>query len=235
MLPNNWLAFLVTFSVAVAWLRLNNFVAQRGWISSQLSRKIIHMGTGLFFVLCWPLFTTAPSSRYFAALIPLVITLQFVLVGTGVIKDEAAVESMSRSGDRREILRGPLYYGIVFVLLTVLYWYETPTGIAALMLMSGGDGLADIFGRRFGRVRLPWNQGKSVVGSLGMFLGGWIFIAGVLAVYILLKLMPPPLTTYLPGITLVTLAGTLVESLPLKDIDNLTVPLATVILAPLFF
>ena len=235
MLSNNWIAVLVTFIVAIAWLRLNNFAAQRGWISSQLSRKIIHMGTGLFFVLCWPLFSRSPSSPYIAALVPFVITIQFILVGTGFIKDEAAIESMSRTGDRREILRGPLYYGIVFVLLTVLYWYETPTGIVALMLMSGGDGLADVLGRRFGKVGLPWNKGKTLIGSLGMFLGGWLFAAGVLAVYIYLGLFPRPWVNYLPGVTLIALAGTLVESLPFQDVDNLTIPLAAVILAPLLF
>ena len=235
MISNNWIALLITFSVAVIWLRINNYASQKGWIPNQISRKIIHMGTGLFFVLCWPLFPDSPYSPYFAALVPLVITLQFILVGTGIIKDEAAVVSMSRSGDRREILRGPLYYGIVFVLLTVLYWFETPTGIVALMLMSGGDGLADILGRRFGRVHLPWNEDKTLMGSLGMFLGGWLFVAAVLAVYIYLGFFPRPWSNYLPGVTLIALAGTLVESLPFRDVDNLTIPLAAVILAPLLF
>lgn len=234
MLPNNWIALLITLAVSILWLRLNNYTVQRGWIDNQLSRKIIHMGTGLFFVLCWPLFTHSSSSPYFAALVPLLITVQFILVGIGIIRDQAAVESMSRSGDRREILRGPLYYGIVFVLLTALYWYETPTGIVALMLMSGGDGLADVLGRRFGRTPLPWNKAKTLMGSLGMFLGGWLFVAGVLAVYVSLGLFPQPWNSYLPGVTLVAFAGTLVESLPFKDIDNLTIPLTAIIFSPLF-
>jgi phytol kinase len=235
MLSNVWVSLLVTFVVAVSWLRINNLAAHRGWIPGQISRKIIHMGTGLFFVLCWPLFPNSPATPYIAALVPLLITIQFVLVGTGILKDESAIESMSRTGERREILRGPLYYGVVFVLLTILYWYESPTGIIALMLMSGGDGLADILGRKFGKARLPWNSEKSWAGSQGMFLGGWLFTAGVLAVYVYLGLFPQPLAAYLPGITLIALAGTIVESLPFKDIDNLTIPLVAVILAPLFF
>ena len=119
MLNNNFLALIVTFAVALCFLRFNDYMAHRGWISSHLSRKIIHIGTGPLFVLCWLLFTPALSSRFLAALVPLSITLQFALVGLGIMKDQAAVEAMSRSGDRREILRGPLYYGIVFVLLTV--------------------------------------------------------------------------------------------------------------------
>ena len=109
----NIIALLVTFALAIIWLRLNDFAAGKGWIESHLSRKIIHMGTGPLYVICWLLFTPAPLSRYLAALVPLAITAQFALVGTGIIKDEAAVQAMSRSGDRREILRGPHEVGRV--------------------------------------------------------------------------------------------------------------------------
>src|SRR5512143_2258850 len=126
MLDNYWLALLLTMVLAVAWLRLVDFIAQRGWVSGPFSRKIIHMGTGPLFVLCWLLFPAAPQSRWLAALVPLLITAQFILVGTGVMKDPAAVQAMSRTGDRREILRGPLYYGIAFIAITLLFWRDNP-------------------------------------------------------------------------------------------------------------
>jgi len=230
MLSNNLIALIITFILMLIWLRLNDFAAHRGWVNSHLSRKIIHMGTGPFFVLCWLLFTDAPISRYLAALVPLAITVQFFLVGSGVIKDEAAVRAMSRSGDRREILRGPLYYGIIFVLLTIVFWKDSPVGIVALMLMCGGDGLADILGRRMGKIPLPWNRGKSWAGSAGMFLGGWIFAILILAIYIAVNVFSGPFRAYLPALTLIAVVGTLIESLPFKDIDNITVTLAAVIL-----
>jgi dolichol kinase len=43
------------------------------------------------------------------------------------------------------------------------------------------------------------------------------------------------LTQYLLPVTLITLAATLVESLPLSDLDNLTVPAVAVILGHLLF
>jgi hypothetical protein len=100
-------------------------------------------------------FPKCAADRFIAAIVPLGITLQFFLVGVGAIKDQGAVDGMSRSGDRREILHGPLYYGIVFILLTTLFWYDSPIGITALMLLCGGDGLADIFGKRFPMRPLP--------------------------------------------------------------------------------
>jgi len=231
MLHNNVLALVVTFAVSLLWLRVNDFAAARGWVSSRLSRKIIHIGTGPLFVLCWLLFDDAPEAPYLAALVPLVITVQFALIGLGLIRDEAAVQAMSRSGDRREILRGPLFYGVVFVVLTVLYWKKTPTGIVALMLLCGGDGIADLVGRRWGKHPLPWSRQKTWEGSLAVFLGGWLLAAAVLGVYVAAGVFAGPWTAYWPALTVLALAAAVVESLPLHDVDNLTVPLVAVLLA----
>lgn len=235
MLSSNWLALLITFAVALAWLRINDFAAQRGWIGSRLSRKLIHIGTGPLFVLCWLLFTPVPASRYLAALVPLLFTLQFVLIGLGIVKDEASVQAMSRTGDRREILRGPVYYGLVFVVMTVLYWLESPIGMVALMLMCGGDGLADITGRRFGTRKLPWNAGKSWAGSLGMLVGGWILAVLILWIFVNSGVFPGSIADYLPALSVIALAGTIVESLPLKDVDNITVTISALLLGHLFW
>lgn len=235
MLPNNIIAMLVTFALALLWLRVNNFAAKKGWVSSDLSRKIIHMGTGPIFVLCWLLFQDTPDARFLAALVPFAITAQFILVGTGVLRDEAAVKAMSRTGDRREILRGPLFYGIVFVVVTLVFWDKSPVGMIALMLLCGGDGLADIVGRRYGREKIFWNQGKSWAGSLGMFVGGWLFATAILAAYIGAGVFPGPLSFYLPGLTLIAAVGTAVESLPFSDLDNFTVTSAALILGILIF
>ncbi len=229
MLSNNIIALVITFLVALIWLRINDYLAHKGIVESHLSRKIIHIGTGPLFVLCWLLFNDNPINKYLAALVPLAFTLQFLLIGIGVIKDEASVKAMSRTGDRREILRGPLYYGIIFVLLTIIYWKSSPVGIVGLMLMCGGDGLADIFGRKWGTQKIMWNKGKSWVGSAGMFLGGWVLSVFVLWVFTLAGVFSGSIQTYLLPVTLIAVIGTLVESLPLKDIDNITVTAAAAI------
>ncbi len=230
MLNNNFIALLLTFLIALAWLRINNHFAKKGWISSTISRKIIHIGTGPIFVLCWLFFNDAEISPYFAALVPLGITTQFILVGTGILKDPAAVEAMSRSGDRREILRGPLFYGIVFVLLTISFWRRSPIGIIALMILCGGDGLADLAGKLNGGVNIPWAPKKTLAGSLTMFLGGLILSILVLWVFISENYFQSPIFDYLLPSGLISLAATLVESLPFNDIDNLTVPIISVAL-----
>jgi L-ascorbate metabolism protein UlaG (beta-lactamase superfamily)/dolichol kinase len=235
MLSNNYLAMTLTFIIALAWLRLCDFLAHRGWISSRLSRKIIHIGTGPIFVSCWLLFNDATNARWLAALVPFGITIQFILVGLGILKDEAAVQAMSRSGDRREILRGPLFYGIVFVMLTLLFWKNSPVGMVALMLMCGGDGVADIVGRRYGKTKLPWNRDKSLQGSLAVFLGGLFLAALILLIFTSANIFSEPFVSFIPGLLLIALVGVAVESLPIKDIDNLTVTLAAVLVGLMVF
>lgn len=233
MLPNNILATMASMALALSWLRLNDFLAHRGWVESGLSRKIIHIGTGPLFVISWLLFPQTTTARFWAALVPLAITAQFALVGLGWWPDPSAVKAMSRTGDRREILRGPLFYGLAFVALTLIFWKDSLVGIVALMLLCGGDGLADIVGRRISSPALPWSKTKTWAGSLAMFVGGLLLSGLVLAVYDGIGVFPGAVGRLWPAITLIALLGAVVESLPLRDLDNLTVPLAAV-LAGLF-
>ncbi|MCX6067918.1 MAG: phosphatidate cytidylyltransferase [Chloroflexi bacterium] len=232
---NPFIAMILTFAAALGWLRLMDFFAHQGWIESRLSRKIIHIGTGPIFVLCWLLFPGVWYARWLAALVPFAITVQFVLIGFGIMKDEASVKAMSRTGDPKEILRGPLYYGIMFVVLTLVFWKNSPVGMTALMMMCGGDGIADVVGRKFNSPKLFHSPEKSIAGSLGVFFGGWIMSAVVLAIYMAMGLFAGPFTHFLLPLTVIAVVGTLVESLPQKDVDNVTVTLVAAILGWFLF
>lgn len=232
---NPYIATLLTFAIAIAFLRLMDFFAHRGFIESKLSRKFIHIGTGPIFVLCWLLFPDVRIARYLAALIPLLITVQFFLVGIGVMKDDAAVQAMTRTGNPNEILRGPLFYGIVFVVLTIVYWKDSPIGITALMMMCGGDGIADIVGRRVKSPKLLWSPEKSVAGSLGVFAGGALLAALILSVYVSAGIFPAPFGSYIWPILWIALVAMLVESLPFRDIDNITLTVVSALLGHLVF
>ncbi len=225
---NNYIALVVTFVLSLAFLRIMDLIAHRGWMDSRMSRKVIHIGTGPLFVLCWPLFRDTPDARWLAALVPFSITVQFALIGLGVMKDEASVKAMSRTGDPKEILRGPLFYGIMFVTLTLIFWKDSPVGIVALMMLCGGDGIADMIGRNVKSPKLSWSEKKSIAGSIGVFAGGWILSALVLFVYVQAGIFTGPFSSYLLPLTWIALGTTVVESLPLKDVDNIT---ATVVAA----
>jgi phytol kinase len=226
---NNFIALIITMGLALIWLRLNDYIAHRGWVSSKTSRKIIHIGTGPIFVLCWLFFDQSHAARFYAAVVPLLITLQFLMVGTGIIKDQAAVDAMSRSGNRKEILKGPLFYGIAFVVLTILYWKDDPTGIIALMILCGGDGLAEVLGSRFQSRKLFWSKKKTWPGSLGMLLGGILFSLGVLFIYIKAGVFNQEIRFYIPAVVIIGLISAFFESLPFEDYDNIVIPVVVIL------
>jgi phytol kinase len=232
---NSYIATILTFAIALVFLRLMDFIAERGWIDSKTSRKLIHIGTGPIFVLCWLFYPDVGIARYLATLVPLLITVQFALVGTGILKDEAAVKAMSRTGDRREILRGPLFYGIMFVAMTLIYWKDSLIGIPALMMMCGGDGIADIVGRRFKSAKLPWSPEKSIAGTLSVFIGGWLMTIFVFAVYVWIGTFSGPMTRFLLPVTWIALGATAAESLPFRDVDNITLTVVSALIGHLVF
>lgn len=230
LFSNAWIqdivALFITFVVALTWLRVNDVLTQRRIFSRDLSRKLIHIGTGLLFVLCWMLYSNETQSRWLAALVPGLITLQFALIGFGVIKDEGAVQAMSRTGDRRELLYGPLQYGIIFVLMTLLFWLDSPIGIVVLVILCAGDGMADIIGRRFGGARLPFNTRKSWAGSIAMAVAGFAVAWGYLALFTQWGVFQMSLTAALAPLALISLAATLIEAVSGADMDNVTITVA---------
>mmetsp|Transcript_7428 Transcript_7428/g.22908 ORF Transcript_7428/g.22908 Transcript_7428/m.22908 type:complete len:247 (-) Transcript_7428:165-905(-) len=187
------------------------------------TRKLLHVVTGPVFVLTWPLFSD--EGKRWAALVPLGMTAKFAAVGLGLLRDDADVAVMSRTGDRREILRGPLLYGFVFVGTTLLA-FKSLTAAAALSALCFGDAAAETVGVRFGRrLKLPWSPRKSVAGSLGFFLAA---SAGILAAVLAFPdwRRTAGLGPYVAPAVLSAVVGALVESLPMPDLDNLLVPAA---------
>ncbi|CAI7915316.1 unnamed protein product, partial [Closterium sp. NIES-53] len=133
-----------------------------------------------------------------------------------------------------ELLGGPLYYILTLAFVTITFWRSSPVGGVALALMCGGDGIADIVGRRVGSAKLPWNDQKSWAGSVAMLLFGYglalftIHLFTAAGFYSSDWLLLPNLSL---RVFLVSLGATVVESLPISDKldDNLTVPLSTVL------
>ncbi|MFP3853422.1 MAG: hypothetical protein ACLFWD_03905, partial [Anaerolineales bacterium] len=127
----------------------------------------------------------------------------------------------------------PVYYGVIFVLATLTFWRHSPVGILALMVLCGGDGFADIIGRRWGKRKLPWAPGKSWIGSLAMFLASLTF--GLIMVFAFDAWgyfhLPLGSGSTVIAIIAIALVATAVESLPLDHVDNITVFLAGLLTA----
>ena len=197
----------------------------------------MHILAGPVFVVTWMLFSGEIVSHYVAVIVPLLFVLQFVAIGTGLMKNESFVASMSRSGDPRELLQGTLYYAIVMVLMTWFWFYVPSTGISnanptALLIIgcvSGGDGLADIIGRKFGRKKIGIKGSeKTFIGSIGMLVGS-ILVSSILVLIFSLEVPHFNIATLILPIIVVSIVATIVEAISPKNSDNFTIFVAVII------
>lgn len=148
------------------------------------------------------------------------------------------VNMVSRTGDRRELLRGPTSYGIVISLATFLWWRSLPA-LVAIVVLCAGDGASGLFGPIFGKNRLPWNRQKSWEGSLFFFsfsavgiLIMHLYFASVGWLYY--PFLSNSLTaSYLLRVLSVATFTAFIESLPIPDWDNVTVFLASLSMSTL--
>ncbi|KAK5846966.1 hypothetical protein PVK06_003267 [Gossypium arboreum] len=239
-LVSDLFAAVVCCGVIFAFLLLWQVTAKCG-VDQKLNRKLVHISIGLVFMLCWPLFSAGYRGAILAAITPGVNIIRMLLIGSGIWKDEATVKSMSRYGNYRELLKGPLYYAITVTLACVVYWRTSPIGIAALCNLCAGDGLADVVGRRLGRKKLPYNRNKSVAGSVAMATAGFLSSVGNICNRYMYYFSYFGYIQEGWGMILrflvVSLASALVESLPISTEldDNLTVSLTSIFIGSLIF
>ncbi|XP_026454071.1 probable phytol kinase 2, chloroplastic [Papaver somniferum] len=232
---NDITSTVITSGVALFCLQFWGEIAKRRIIKDQIFiRKCVHINIGLVFMLMWPLFSFRPQAAYLAALVPGVNIIRMLVLGLGLMKDESMVMSMTRSGDYRELLKGPLYYASTATLVSAVYWRTSPIAIAIICNLCAGDGLADIMGRRFGKKKLPHNRNKSYAGSIAMAIAGFLASVGYMHFFSQFGFIKESPSLVL-GFLIVSLATTVVESLPISTEidDNLTVPLTAALVGSL--
>lgn len=191
-----------------------------------VSRKLVHSIAGPGFLAFWPLFGHTFVSQCIASLTPALNGLSLFLAGTNMVPDTASVSAISRSGDPRELLRGPLYYTIVLTLVTLFVWRESLVSVAVVSIMCGGDGLADLVGRALGKdAPLPWNQNKSWPGTLAMFVGGFS-MAVLLTIYFSYFNFVSYTSMTIQNLAIIAGIASILESLPINNAidDNISVP-----------
>ena len=133
----------------------------------ELSRKIVHIGTGPVLPLAW--FLQVPAS--IAVPCAVVVTLiAFINHRWNLLP---AVEDVGRNS------YGTVAYGFAICLLLILFWADNPAAACAgVLVMAFGDGLAGLIGRA---VRSPnWtllDQRKSIVGTTTMAITSAVVLA----------------------------------------------------------
>ena len=68
---------------SLAWTKIWAQIASQGLLDQKLTRKIVHISSGLLFVLTWPLFSDHETARFFAAAVPLSNGIRLFAIGSG--------------------------------------------------------------------------------------------------------------------------------------------------------
>lgn len=195
-------------------------IAVKKGFPQDLSRKVVHIAAGSWLIF-WPLFDATHWSKYLNIAPAAIWTVLLLIKGFTASANDQAVKTMTRTGDRRELLKGPLYFTLVMNLMGTLFFYN-PIAFTAMGILGWGDGLAPVFGRRWGRHKYNLVTEKSFEGSLAFWVFGFIgatlfnyFIGGEINF------------TLIAAAVFVT---TILEALSPKDLDNLIIPLAVILL-----
>ena len=215
-------------------------MVKAGKLSSDLSRKVIHIAAGSF-IWIWLFIDTSDNFSYlFNIAVPLLFFFTFLYKGYRGSPDDKDVKTMSRTGDPRELLKGTLYFTIVMMIAGTIF-YGTYVGFLMMAIVGWGDGLAPYIGKRWGsRTYKTFGREKTLEGSLGVFL---FSVVGSLIFFVLLgiiggidlgtgAILPNPGVGIVEVIGVIIILGIvtmIVEALSPADIDNLLIPASTVV------
>ncbi|UCG90377.1 MAG: phosphatidate cytidylyltransferase [Candidatus Heimdallarchaeota archaeon] len=224
------LVLILTIVLIILFISLNFWFRKKGITSQYVTRKLIHLTAGPTLLISFIFYSGQWFSPYIASIAPGIFVILFLLIGSGKIKSEHFVQSMSRSEDPRELLRGTFYYVLVGVFVTIFCWtsiplteHSSPVSIVVVSTLAFGDGLADIVGRKINRMKFKVFAEKSVPGSLAMF------ISSLLSCFFFLVIFGYNLESTVLLSVLAILAGTGAEALSPSEVDNISVSLATII------
>ena len=173
----------------------------------ELSRKIIHIGTGPVLPLAWILKISSNIAIPVASIITLGLLINHRL------RLLPAMEDINRQS------YGTIAYGMSITILIICLWPEHAAAVSAgVLVMSFGDGLAGLIGPKWQSPDwLILGQRKSVIGTVTMALVALI-------VLFLIALISGITIHPLLLIVIATLA-VILEQVGPWGIDNLTVPI----------
>lgn len=208
-------------AIAAAWLGLVGLVAwgldQRPQRQAELTRKVVHIGTGNVILIAWaleiPAWVGIAASLFFGGIALLSYVLPLL----------PGINSVGRRSF------GTFFYAVTIGILVAWFWPLSQPQFAVLgvLIMTWGDGLAGLVGRAWGNHGYELaGMGKSWEGSLTMAI-----VSTVITLLILWGTVAGPWLGLGGAAIAVGLVAALLESFSPWGIDNLTVPLGSAGLA----
>lgn len=184
-------------------------------LRSEYKRKAVHIGSSLFgLLLRWLNFWQGAL----CAIVAFIFNWQILprIGGRGLYRKE---------DQQRGYPIGILLYPISVLLLILLFPKRLYIAAASWAIMGWGDGFASVFGRRFGKKKIPWNPDRSYAGSLAFLIFG--ATGAIFFTYFVWTDSPHPACWYVILVPfLAALFAAIIETIPTGINDNLSVPLS---------
>jgi phytol kinase len=219
------LGLIFSYVYAFGLLFLVEAIGKKFNISQFITRKIIHIGAGL-----WTWAIVAIFDHWLFGIIPFAT---FIFLNY-IFNKKKSFEQM----DDEESSLGTVYFAFSITVLFLAFWRtdalidRVHIALAGCMAMTLGDAAAALLGKHINSTTFHvFGNTKSIVGSIAMFLFSFA------AIFFTLSIVPgsdlSPASAVLSGLTIffyaviTAVAATAVESLSPSGTDNLTVPLLT--------
>jgi phytol kinase len=219
------LGLLLSYVYAFGLLLIVESVGKKLSWSQSSTRKIIHIGAGM-----WVWGILAFFDHWYFGIIPFAT---FIILNYLFYKKQSFTQM-----DDEKSTPGTVYFAFSITLLFLLFWRtdalidRVQIAVAAVMAMTLGDAFAAIIGQKWGRGRYTIMKAtRTLTGSLAMLI--FSFIGIFISLYFIPGSTLSPnsavlsIQTILAYSTIAALSATLFEALSPSGTDNLTVPLLT--------
>lgn len=183
-------------------------------VAKELLRKSIHICSA--FVPFFLSFLYTPVLCALAVVLVLYCVAEYLrYTGHNIPLISDITAAAARKRDENKFVLGPVTLASG-ILITALFFNPVCASLG-IYALAFGDGLASLAGKLFGHIHIPFTKGKTVAGSLSCFLA--IFISSFFV------------TKNAFFALILGICGMLLEILPLKDWDNLVIPVIIAIIA----
>jgi phytol kinase len=216
----DYTALIVSYAYVFAIIALGELLHRVGKRPIDVTRKVIHVGVGM-----WVVGTVLLFKTWYFALIP---PATFVIINA-ISYWRGTFQGME-SGEKGNL--GTIYFPISFAAVIYYFWSQPVLMVASLMPMTWGDAMAAVTGQRYGHYRYTiLKHTRSLEGSLAMLFWSWITTS--VALLAMPYLLGRPAINWLLALIYggaVAVVCTVVEAVTPWGIDNLTVPAAAVLI-----
>ena len=204
----------IQITAVAAWLGLvflASEILHRFKQDPELVRKVVHIGTGHVLLIAWWL------------QIPTWLCVSAGVTFTAIALASHHTNILPMLNDVGRKTYGVFYYALSITVLVGLLWDHHPQyAVIGVMVMSWGDGMAALIGKRFGKHTFIYMGNKrSLEGSLAMFVTSLIVMLGIFASGH--SLSPRDVGVAIP----VAAIAAMLEAFSPGGTDNLSVPLAS--------